>query len=148
MHDGKIGDRGLPLRAQSQALLDGTVQRFELGCDLAFDLDQIGEPRLGHARGLQTLGHGGEFIQPLNEPLLFLDPLLFVAARNERRSRRRDLGALFGEAERGRHADDALRGDPRHRSVDVGEGVPRDRAGADGQHGHAAERQEQFGLDA
>ena len=60
VHDGKIGDRGLPLRAQSQALLDGAVQRFELGCDLAFDLDQIGEPRLGHARGLQPLGHGTE----------------------------------------------------------------------------------------
>jgi hypothetical protein len=53
LQDGKISDRGFPLRAQSQALPDSTVQRFELGSDLAFDLDKIGEPCLGHARGLQ-----------------------------------------------------------------------------------------------
>jgi hypothetical protein len=76
-------------------------KRLELGCDLALDLDQIGQSCFGHARDLQTLGHGGDFIQPSNEPLLFLGPLLFAAARNERWSRRRDLGTLFGEPELG-----------------------------------------------
>ena len=116
--------------------------------NLAFDIDQIGEPRPGHARGLQPLGHGGEFAQSLNELLLFLNPLLIVAGPDEGRSRRRDLGALFSEAERGRHTDNALRGYLRHRPVDVGEGVPCDRAGATGQHPHASELHEQFALDA
>ena len=52
MHGGKTGGGGLPLRANSQAMLNSSVERAELGCDLAFDLDQIGEARLGHARGL------------------------------------------------------------------------------------------------
>ena len=42
--DREIGDRRLPLRAQSQALLDGGVERFRARCDLTFDVDQIGDP--------------------------------------------------------------------------------------------------------
>ena len=79
---------------------------------------------------------------------LFLNPLLFVAARDEGGSRRSDLGALLGETERSRHADDALRGDPLYGPVYVGESIPRDRAGAAGQHGHTAEREKQLSLDA
>src|SRR6516164_7947573 len=90
------------------------------------------------------MDRGREFTQPL----LFLRSLPLVATRDKCWSRCRNLSTLLCEAERGRHADYAFRGDPSYRPIDISKGVPRDCGRAAGQQGQTGESEEELTLDA
>src|SRR4029453_3473510 len=87
-------------------------------------------------------------MRPLLQFCLLQHSLFLTVACHERGGSGGDFGTLFGQAQSGKGARNALGRDARHRVVDLAENVPGDRTRYSGQACERAKREKKLGLDA